>query len=158
MMDSHWINGVRAPFDTATRAQFPLFLRRVMATTNPGAQYRHNWHIDAIAEHLNAAAQGKLTRLIINLPPRMLKSTIVSVAWPAWLLAHDPRTRIMAASYARSLSIKHSSDCRLVLGSYWYRRLFPETELSREQNTKEKFATTERGYRLAVSVAVTVAL
>jgi len=58
----------------------------------------------------------------------------------------------MAASYAQSLSIKHSTDCRLVLQSPWYQRVFPQTELSHDQNEKGKFATTQRGYRLAVSV------
>ncbi len=143
---------IRAHLDAATAQHFSLFLRRVMGTVAPGASYCHNWHIDLISAYLDACAQGEITRLIINLPPRMLKSTLVSVAWPAWLLGHRPSTRIMAASYAQSLSVKHSVDCRLVMESPWYRRVFPQAQLSRSQNEKEKFVTTERGYRLAVSV------
>lgn len=142
----------RAKFDTATRTHFSLFLRRALLSAAPGVQYRHNWHVDAISEYLAACARGDITRLIINLPPRMLKSTIVSVAWPAWLLGHDPSQRIMAASYAQSLSLKHSGDCRVVMESPWYKKLFPATQLARDQNEKEKFATTQRGYRRAVSV------
>ncbi len=152
MMDSHWINQARGQFDALSKQHFSLFLRRVMATVAPGAEYRHNWHIDAIAEYLAACAKGEVRRLIINLPPRMLKSTLVSVAWPAWLLGQRPETRLMVASYAQSLSIKHSTDCRAVVAAEWYRRLFTETELAHDQNEKEKFATTARGYRLAVSV------
>ncbi len=143
---------LRVKFDAATRTHFPLFLRRVMGSVAPGVRYTHNWHIDAIGEYLAACARGDITRLIINLPPRMLKSTIISVAWPAWLLGHQPHQRIMAASYAQSLSIKHSTDCRAVMEAAWYRRLFPGTRLAADQNEKEKFATTQRGYRRAVSV------
>lgn len=138
--------------DSAVASHFPLFLRRVVATTSPAAAYSHNWHIDAIGEYLAACANGDVTRLIINLPPRMLKSTMVSVAWPAWLLGQDARRRIMVASYAQSLSTKHSTDCRVVLQSEWYRRAFPRTVLSDDQNEKDKFVTTARGQRLAVSV------
>ena len=138
--------------DTATAQHFSLFLRRVVATTSPGANYAHNWHIDAIAAHLMACASGDIRRLIINIPPRMLKSTMVSVAWPAWLLGQDARARIMVASYAQNLSTKHSTDCRLVMQSPWYKRVFPQTRLSADQNEKDKFVTTARGQRLAVSV------
>jgi len=152
MTEPDFYRTARVNFDALSREHFSLFLRRVMATVAPATPYRHNWHIDAIAEYLTAAAAGDITRLVINLPPRMLKSTVVSVAWPAWLLAHQPAQRIMAASYAKSLSVKHSTDCRVVMQSDWYRRLFPGTRLSPDQNAKEKFTTTARGYRLAVSV------
>ncbi len=143
---------VRAQFDAASRAHFPLFLRRVVASVAPNARYSHNWHIDAISEYLMAAMAGDVRRLIINLPPRMLKSTIASVAWPAWILGHHPQQRILAASYAQSLSIKHSTDCRAVMATGWYQRLFPATKLAADQNEKDKFATSLRGYRRAVSV------
>lgn len=142
----------RALLDSAMGQHFPLFLRHVVATTSPGAVYAHNWHIDAIAAHLKACASGEIRRLIINIPPRMLKSTMVSVAWPAWLLGQDAKARIMVASYAQSLSTKHSTDCRLVMQSEWYKRVFPQTRLSADQNEKDKFVTTARGQRLAVSV------
>lgn len=143
---------LRDQFDAATRAHFSLFLRRVMASVSPGVSYAHNWHIDAISEYLAACANGEVRRLIINLPPRMLKSIIISVAWPAWLLGHNPSQRIMVASYAQALSTKHSTDCRVVMEADWYRRLFPSTRLAQDQNEKEKFATTARGFRRAVSV------
>lgn len=146
------IQRIRAYLDEVSGEAFPLFLRRVMGTVVPGRRYHHNWHIDAIFEYLSACGRGETTRLIINMPPRMLKSTVVSVAWPAWVLGRQPTKRIMAASYAQVLSTKHSTDCRLVMESPWYGRVFPRTRLSRDQNEKDKFVTTERGYRLAVSV------
>lgn len=139
-------------FDSVLKTDLASFIGKSLATVNPGATYLPNWHIDVIAEHLQAAARGDITRLIINMPPRALKSVCVSVAWPAWLLGHDPRRRIIGASYAASLSIKHSLDCRLLLQTPWYRRLFPEVELVRDQNEKHKFMTTRRGFRMATSV------
>ncbi|MEJ0009849.1 MAG: phage terminase large subunit [Alphaproteobacteria bacterium] len=136
----------------ATRGDFLFFLRRVVATVHPGALYKHNWHLAAIAEYLAACARGEITRLVINLPPRMLKSTLVSVAWPAWLMGQKPTSRLLVASYAQSLAVKHSTDCRLVMQSPWYRASFPLTELSPDQNEKDKFTTTARGFRFAVSV------
>lgn len=138
--------------DRATGQDFMLFLRRVVATTSPAAAFAQNWHMQAIAEYLAACARGDVRRLIINLPPRMLKSTMISVAWPAWLLGQDARARIMVASYAQSLSTKHSTDCRLVMQSAWYQRVFANTRLSDDQNEKDRFVTTQRGHRLAVSV------
>lgn len=143
---------LRQPFDTASGRHFSLFLRRVMATVSPGVRFASNWHLEAIAAYLEACERREINRLIINLPPRMLKSTLVSVAWPAWLLGHQPAERIMAASYAQGLSLKHSTDCRAVLAAEWYARVFPETRLAEDQNEKAKFATTQRGFRRAVSV------
>ncbi len=134
------------------RQDFKSFIHKTFLTLNPNQPYMSNWHIDMIAEYLKAVEQGKLKRLIINMPPRSLKSVCVSVAWPAWILAHAPHERIMAASYAMPLSIKHSLDCRNVMQSPWYQALFPGTIISREQNEKHKFMTSAHGFRLATSV------
>ena len=134
------------------RQDLASFTAKVFHTVDPGARYLANWHIDLIAAHLRACRTGEITRLIINLPPRHLKSITVSVAWPAWLLGHDPGIRIMTASYARELAVKHALDCRLVLASAWYRRIFPAVALAPDQNEKHRFVTTARGHRIATSV------
>ena len=142
-----------APFlSSILRQDFASFISKVFATINPGIEYEHNWHIDLLADYLISAEEGLLKRLIINVPPRALKSVCVSVAWPAWILGHDPTKRIMVASYAQSLSIKHSLDTRLVMSSDWYQELFPRTKLSKKHNLKSKFMTTEHGFRMATSV------
>ncbi len=135
---------------------FSQFIAKAFTTVDPEADFLSNWHIDLIAEYLEAAQRAEITRLIINMPPRSLKSVCVSVAWPAWLLGHNPSARIIAASYAASLSLKHSMDTRLVISSPWYQRIFPEVQLTREQNQKQKFTTTKRGFRLASSVGASV--
>lgn len=132
-----------------------MFIGQVVETVDPAANYLHNWHIDLIAEYLRACQTGEITRLIINIPPRHLKSISVAVAFPAWLLGHNPSEQIMCASYSQELSFKHSLDCRLIVQSPWYQQLFPQTQLVEDQNTKRKFVTTERGYRIATSVGGT---
>jgi hypothetical protein len=129
-------------FEAIIRQDFSSFIGKVFSTINPGAEFHSNWHIDLIADYLEAATKGDIKRLIINMPPRSLKSVCISVAWPAWLLAQKPSSRIMAASYSSVLSDKHSLDTKLVLESDWYLKLFPNTRLSRKHNCKSKFLTT----------------
>ena len=142
--------------DEMWKNNFSRFIGKTLQTVDPSTRYADNWHIDLIAQQLEAARKAEITRLIINMPPRALKSTCVSVAWPAWLLAHDPCARIMAASYSERLSIRHSLDCRMIVTSPWYRRLFPGVQLAHDQNEKYKFMTTERGFRFATSVGGTI--
>ncbi|WP_341789344.1 hypothetical protein [Rickettsia endosymbiont of Polydrusus tereticollis] len=134
------------------RQDFHSFIIKVFNTINPGIEYRLNWHTELISDYLLAVQNGDINRLIINVPPRSLKSVCVSVAWSAWILGHDPTKRIMTASYSQILSIKHSLDCRFVLSTDWYRQLFPDTILSKEHNQKSKFLTTANGFRFATSV------
>lgn len=131
---------------------FVGFLGKCFGTVTPARAFMMNWHLDLLAEHLEAVRSGKMKRLIVNMPPRSLKSLTISVAWPAWLMGKDPTIRIMAASYAQMLAEKHSLDCRAVMQSPWYRELFPQTQLSKEQNEKHKFMTTQRGMRFATSI------
>lgn len=119
---------------------------------SPASAYLHNWHIDKLAENLSACEKGEIKRLIINLPPRSLKSIITSVAWPCWLLGHNPARKIICASYSKSLAVKHSEDCRKILSASWYKEVFPSTNIVRQQNSREKFVTSNGGFRLATSV------
>jgi predicted phage terminase large subunit-like protein len=134
------------------RQDLGAFIHKVFATLNPGGRFFSNWHIDLIAAYLSQILHEEGKRLIINIPPRSLKSICISVAWPAWILGHNPCKRIIVASYCEALSIKHSLDCRLIMMSDWYKELFPETIVSKKQDTKRKFLTSKNGFRLATSV------
>lgn len=133
------------------RASFQNFLAFVFETVNPGQKYKHNWHIDMMTEYMGACETGELKRLIINMPPRMLKSITCSVAWPAWLLGNNPERRMLCASYAQKLAIKLSVDCRVVIEHPFYRKMFPTTIISSDQNEKGRFVTTARGHRIITS-------
>ncbi|QEK39538.1 phage terminase large subunit [Candidatus Sneabacter namystus] len=126
------------------------FIHKVFTTINPGSEFFPNWHISLLAEYLEQLFTSTNRRLIVNVPPRSLKSVCISVAWPAWLLGHDPSKRIIIASYCDALSVKHSLDCRIVMSSAWYKKAFPDTVLG-GTNTKRKFTTTQNGFRMATS-------
>lgn len=140
---------------TIFKNDLSVFTQKVFKTVSPNDDYFHNWHIDLITEYLLACKNGEIKRLIINIPPRHLKSISVAVSFPAWLLGHNPSEQIMCASYSAELAFKHSQDCRLIIESDWYKNLFPETVLVDDQNTKRKFVTTKRGFRIATSVGGT---
>lgn len=133
------------------RVDFRSFVGMAFHTVNPGTEYLPNWHIDLIADYLEALRRCEMTRLIINMPPRMMKSLCVTVAWPAFLLGHDPAARVLAASYSQYLALKHAQDTRLIVGSPWFSRIFPEFCIAPGGNEKHKFLTTRNGFRFATS-------
>lgn len=135
---------------------FPAFIRKVFYTVSPGHNYVHNWHIDCVSEHLLACEEGEIKNLIINIPPRSLKTIAVSVAWSAWLLGRDPTRQIIGASYSQNLAYKDNTNARYVIESDWYRNVFPDTQLAADQNEKRKFSTTRKGHRIATSVGGTL--
>ena len=138
------------------RQDLSSFIQRSFATVDPGAKYRHSWHVDAIAHQLKRIARGDIRRLIITLPPRSLKSIAASVAFPAWLLGHDPRRQIVAVSYSDVLSEKLAFDCLKVLDAPWYHRLFPATRLARSRTRRTDFETTRGGGRFSTSIGGTL--
>jgi hypothetical protein len=111
-----------------------------------------NWHIEAMAYHLEQVRLGKINRLIINSPPRYLKSLVTSVAFPAFVLGHDPTKRLIVVSYSSDLAVKFANDCRTIINSPRYKSIFPGLQISRIKNTEFEIVTTGGGFRLATSV------
>jgi hypothetical protein len=139
-------------FDALLRLDFIAFMQKAFETLNPNQKLKLNWHHEAIACCLEEVLNGNCRRLNINLPPRNLKSILISVALPAFLLGHDPSKRIICASYSQDLANKLSRDCRAVLQSAWYQRAFPKMVISDKHNTESDFTTTARGGRFTSSV------
>jgi predicted phage terminase large subunit-like protein len=143
--------------DALYRTHFGAFTYRAFEALNPGQRLIPNWHIDAICYHVQQMVTGEARkRLVLNLPPRTLKSFIVSVSLPAWLLGRIPSTRIICAGYADELAAKFSRDCRALLETPFYKRVFPQTRLNPKKAAEGEFETTRRGYRLATSVGGTL--
>ncbi len=140
----------------ATRSDLATCIHRTYQTVSPGQRYLHNWHLEVIAHRLQQALDGKITRLIITVPPRSLKSICCSVAFPAFILGHQPAARVICASYSSDLAFKHARDCRAVMETQWYRDSFARTRLDRAKNTEQEMTTTRRGFRLATSVGGTL--
>jgi predicted phage terminase large subunit-like protein len=138
------------------RNDFASFIAASFCELNPGTPYLPNWHISVIADRLTKFAQGTITRLVIMLPPRSLKSHCASVSLVAWLLGKDPTQRIICASYSQDLADFHARGCLKLMQSDLYRRLFPHTQLSPSRRAVAEFTTTLEGMRLATSVGGTL--
>src|SRR6476660_6573019 len=117
------------------RNDFRAFVHKVFATLCPGQDYVSSWHVEAIAHQLERVRRGEITRLIINMPPRSLKSIITSVAFPAFMLGHDSRRKIFGISYGAELAAKHSADFRSIVQSTWYRQAFPNMAVARTSDS-----------------------
>ena len=138
------------------RRDLRAFVHKVFTTLTPGQSYVPTWHIEAIVHQLERVRRGEIRRLIINMPPRSLKSITASVAFPAFLFGHDPSKRIICVSYSGDLAKKHSNDFRAVLESDWYKSIFPDTRIGLYKNTETEIELTARGFRLATSVGGTL--
>jgi len=119
----------------------------------PNREFVPNWHIDYIVEHLEAVTLGQITRLIINLPPRSLKSNLVSIDWPVWSWTFKPWLRWIFASYSASLSLQHSRDRRRIIESPWYGKRWGDmVHLQDDQNRQDSYENEQRGVMTSTSV------
>jgi len=98
------------------RADFCAFVVRCFATLYPG-QLEMSDYIEVIASRLADVQDGKIRRLIINVPPRRLKSLIASIAFPAWSLGLNPSSQIMCVSYGADLAQRFARDSRTIMTS-----------------------------------------
>ena len=141
-------------FRAAVASDLGVFLRQAFATVYPGKEYLDNWHVDAIIYLLRMAIEGRCPRLIINLPPRHLKSFIVSVVLPAFLIGRDPSVKIICVSYSDELAKTLARDFRRIIESPWYRLVFPGVKIVK--STETEIATDQGGSRFATSVGGTL--
>lgn len=136
------------------RTDLKTFLQQAFSTIYPRDQYLDNWHIDAIVYCLEQSIEGRMRRLIINLPPRHLKSFITSVVLPAFILGQNPTAKIICVSYSDELAKKLSLDFKRLVESDWYRMLYPQVRPTK--STETEFATDKGGTRFATSVGGTL--
>jgi predicted phage terminase large subunit-like protein len=137
------------------RRKLSEYSKQAWHVVEPATKYIDNWHIDAIAEHLEAVTDGQIKRLLVNIPPRCEKSLNVAVFWPTWVWGpkEKPSVRWLFASYAESLSLRDSLKCRNVIRSEWYQKNWGNVyKLAGDQNEKRKFENNKTGHRLATSV------
>jgi hypothetical protein len=137
------------------------FVPLAWPVVEPATVFVPNWHIDAISEHLEAVSAGQIRRLIVNIPPRHMKSLMVSVFWPVWEWLEHPERRWLFASYAEALAIRDSLKCRRIIESRRYQELLAYVaatgaseawRLTSDQNVKARFENDRTGYRMATSV------
>ncbi len=133
------------------------FVRAAWDVLEPRTELKWNWHHDLICEHLEAVRDGQIRRLIVNVPPRELKSTIVTVCFPAWVWLKEPQERFLFGSYADSLARKHSILRRALIESPWFQRSWGDRfRLRDDLNTKSDFGNDKMGQMKAAGISGSV--
>lgn len=132
------------------------FVRQAWPIVEPGVEFVPGWHIELICEHLQAITDGEIRNLLINVPPRHAKSTIVSVMWQCWEWIEHPREKYLCASYSGILSTRDNLKARRLVTSPWYRERWAQSfGMTSDQNQKTRFENDQTGYRIASSVGGT---
>jgi predicted phage terminase large subunit-like protein len=152
-----YIQRARAGQSLADQAQdwsgdLRAFIAHFWSIVEPMTPFVSNWHIDAICEHLEAITRGELRRLIINIPPRHMKSLTVSAFWPAWCWTTKPHTRFLTASHDIELAQRDAVKSRAILLSPSFTERWPQVKLKGDVNRVTRYENTRTGYRIAVSV------
>lgn len=140
---------------------FHWFVRFAWHTIEPGA-FVDGQHIRLICEHLQTLAEEiagetpTIRREIICLPPRHMKSRLVSIFWPAWCWTRWPHLRFLFSSHTDALSTDHAVNSRRVIESDWYRSLWSDWKLESNQNVKHYFVNSKGGFRFSTSTGGSV--
>lgn len=129
-------------------------IKRGWHVLEPGQPYKHGWHIDAVAEHLEAVSSGEIIRLLVNVPPGTMKSMACGVFFPAWEWGprNMPHLRFLGTSYKDSLATRDNVKTRRLIQSRWYQdRWGDRFAMIGDQNTKTKFENDKTGFREAMA-------
>jgi predicted phage terminase large subunit-like protein len=135
------------------KKSFSLFAKEAWHVIEPGRPYVGGWHLDAIAEHLEAVSHGHIKKLLVNMPPRHGKSSYIDVLWSVWLLLNNPSIRLLCGSYALNLATRDNLKARRLIQSNWFQQRYSSVfSIVKDQNAKMKFETDQLGYRMVTSV------
>lgn len=130
------------------------FIQQAWPIILPGKTFVDGWHIQAICEHMEAVAAGQIQNLVLNVPPRHMKSLIVSVFFPAWVWTTRPHIQFLTASYAADLAVRDAVRSRRVINSSWYQGLWGSRfRLTGDQNAKSFYENDQGGHRQANGVS-----
>lgn len=129
------------------------FIRQAWHVIEPGTDYVENWHIELISEHLKAVNDGECHRLIINIPPRHMKSIEATVCYPVWTWTRSPQKRFIKVSYSDNLSRKHNVLSREIIRSPWYQDNWRDVfQLKWDVNRQNEFENNHQGVMRSTSV------
>jgi predicted phage terminase large subunit-like protein len=136
------------------RRKLHEFVLQAWPLLEPATPFVQGMHVQAVCEHLQAVAEGRLRHLIINIPPGHAKSLLTAVFWPAWVWIDHPEARWLFSSYREPLATRDSVKCRRLIESDWYQeRWGGRYQLSGDQNQKNRFENTRTGYRVVVPMS-----
>ena len=165
-IDTRKLPTLSAVQDALIDKKLHRFIAHTWPLVEPGAKFMNNWHIEAIADHLQAVYDGKIRRLIINIPPRCGKTLLTAVFFPAWAWAQNPHIKWIFASHKADLAITASMQMRRLIDSQWYQQRYAPSpnwspdkreeyagvRFEKDQNAKGFYQNTASGQRIATSV------
>lgn len=147
----------------ACKGSYYIFFKEAFKILHPQEVLRDNWHIKYLCRIIQdrfervARKEKKLKDLLICIPPRSLKSMIVTIMSTAWLWTNYPHLKVITASYSNDLSIEHTLKTRRIIESEWYKELFGDLfKITTDQNEKSKYENDKSGDRRATSVGGTI--
>jgi len=146
---------LRRIVDGLCRREFRCFAIRAFPILEAG-NIDLAWHFHIICRYLEKVHAGEIRRGLVCIPPRYLKTYLITIVFTAWLLGQNPRLRIICAAYGMPLAEKFNADTLKLMKSAWYKRIFPGTRINPRKQGKTEFETTAGGYRLATSVGGTI--
>jgi predicted phage terminase large subunit-like protein len=143
------------------------YIRDAWSVVEPATAFLNNWHLDLIAEYLEAVTAGQIKRLLINVPPRYGKSRLVSIFWPTWCWTRRAEDKLspddilsgasshwIFASFADELVSDLSVQRRMIMGSPWYQaRWGDRVSFSKDQNRKTNYQNLKRGAMFSTSIS-----
>lgn len=144
------------------RRSFYRFSLEAFKVLHNGQSMTDNWHIkyicDTVQESVLKVVRGEERdkHLIINVPPRTLKSELINVYLSVWLWIQDDSMKFISTSYAHSLSQSLSVQARRIIESDWFKQHYPDIKITKDENTKTKFTTPNGGLRFCTSTGGTV--
>lgn len=132
------------------RRSLANFAKRAWHVLEPTAHLKWGWALDAICLHLEAVSDGRINRLLMNVPPGSMKSLLTGVIWPAWEWGPmgRPDMRYVGTAHEEQLAIRDSRKCRDLIKSEWYQKLWP-LALDKSLDGKREFGNVKKGVRQA---------
>jgi predicted phage terminase large subunit-like protein len=116
----------------------------------------HGRHHALMAKKFEEIAEGKLKRLIINMPPRHTKSEFASNMLPAWFLGNYPKKKVIQCSNTAELAVGFGRKVRNLVDSDQYAKIFPDVSLRSDSKAAGRWATNHGGDYFAIGVGGTV--
>ena len=124
---------------------FMSFVKCVWPEFIEGSHHRH------IAKKFNDLAEGKINRLIVNMPPRHTKSEFASFLLPAWMVGRNPKLKIIQATHTGELAIRFGRKAKTLIDSDDYRKIF-DTRLREDSQAAGRWETAQGGEYFAAGV------
>lgn len=132
------------------------FLKQAWPVMEPGYEFIDNWHLHALAEHLEAVHRGEIKALLVNVPPRSLKTDLISIAFVAWAWLDRPTEKFVVASYSEPLAEDASIKCRRLVQSRWFKtRWGDKVAIADDRTAKDYWGNTAGGERIITAVDAT---